>query len=393
MEFRFGPEEEVFRQEVRQFLAQELPPDWQGRNDREHVTDEEWELNRAFTKKLAQKGWLTLAWPQEYGGMGASPMMQVVFNEEMAYQRAPVAMGQGISIAGPTIIVYGSDEQKGRHLPPIVRGETVWCQGFSEPGAGSDLASLQTRAVEDGDDFVVTGQKIWTSHAHRADWCILLARTDPDAPKHRGISYFLMDMRSPGVTVQPLVNMLNSHAFNQVFLDNVRIPRENLLGEKNRGWYVATTTLDIERSGINRVVAGLRLLEELVGYTRETKVGGQPLFERAAVRHKLAELAVEFQVGRLLSYRVASMQSRGEIPNAEASVAKLYGSELQQRLAEAGVNLLGLGGQLAPGSPWAPLAGKVESYYLAAVSYTIGAGTSEIQRNIIASRGLGLPRS
>ena len=395
MEFRFSPEEEAFRQEVREFLRREWreeaagggaegPLGYGGGGGLEEI--------RRFQKKLAQRGWLTLAWPKEHGGMEASIMKQVIFNEEMAYHRAPQQLGVGPDRVGPTIILYGTEDQKREHLPRIANADVIWCQGFSEPGAGSDLASLQTTAVADGDYFVVNGQKIWTSLAHVADWMILLARTDPDAPKHRGISYFLVDMKTPGITVRPLVDMTGRHAFNQVFFDNVRVPRKNLVGELNRGWYVAAATLDFERSGINRVVAGIRLYDELVEYARETQRDGRPLMAIPAVRHRLAELKIEFEVGRLLAYRVAWIQSQGRIPNQEASMSKLFGSELQQRLARAGIEMLGLGGQLRSGSKWAPMAGRIADYYLAAVSTTIAAGTSEVMRNIIAVRGLGLPR-
>jgi len=319
-------------------------------------------------------------------------MMQVIYNEEMSYRRAPTQIGVGPDRVGPTVILYGTDEQKARHLPGIAAGETVWCQGFSEPGAGSDLASLQTRAEADGDYYVLNGQKIWTSLAHQADWCILLARTDQDAPKHKGISYFLMDMKTPGITVRPLVDMTGRHAFNELFMENVRVPRDCLVGEANRGWYIAAATLDFERSGINRVVAGIRSYEELLEYARETIVDGRQLIAQGTIRNRLAELGLEFVAGRLLAYRVASMQANGQIPNAEASMSKLYGSELQQRLAGAGVQVLGLAGQLAPGSKWAPLAGRLEMYYLGASALTVAAGTSEIMRGIIAGRGLGLPR-
>jgi alkylation response protein AidB-like acyl-CoA dehydrogenase len=317
-------------------------------------------------------------------------MQQVIYNEEMAYHRAPTQLGVGPDRVGPTIILYGTDEQKARHLPGIANAETVWCQGFSEPGAGSDLASLETRAVLDGDNFIVNGQKIWTSLAHNADWCILLVRTDPDAPKHKGISYLLVDMRLPGITITPLVDLTKRHAFNQIFFEDVRVPRDCLVGEMNRGWYVAAATLDFERSGINRVVAGVRVYEELVEFARE-RLNGAPSHRRREVRGKLAELAVEFHAGRLLAYRVASMQQKGQIPNAEASMSKMYGSELQQRLANAGMQIMGLAGQLETGR-WAPLAGRLEQYYFSTSALTVAAGTSEIQRNIIANRGLGLPR-
>jgi len=380
MDFSFSPGEESFRAEVRAFLAEELRdrPAGEGRGN--------WEFYTSFLKKLAARGWLTLAWPKEWGGLGASHMQQLVYNEEVAYHDAP-AFYMGADRVGPTIMLYGTDEQKRRFLPPIVAGEAQWCQGFSEPGAGSDLASLQTRAVQDGDDFVINGQKIWTSFAHSAGWMILLARTDPDAPKHKGISYFLVDMHTPGIVVRPLVDMLDRHQFNEVFFDNVRVPRDALLGELNRGWYVATATLDFERSGIQRVIGSYRTYEQLLAYAREERLGAHPL-----VRHKLAELKIEFEVGKQLSYRVAWMQSKQLVPNYEASVSKMYGSELAQRLANAGMQILGLGGQLAAGSAHAPLRGAFESLYLNAAALTIAAGTSEIQRGIIAGRGLGLPR-
>lgn len=395
MDFRFTLEEEAFRQEVRTFLKSELPAGWAqtaGVGALGEGGEERWESLQAFQRKLARKGWLTLGWPRQQGGMGAGIMTQVLYNEEMAYHRAPTQIGVGPDRVGPTIILYGTEEQKAQHLPGIASGETVWCQGFSEPGAGSDLASLQTRAVADGDTFVINGQKIWTSLAHRADWCILLARTDPQAPKHKGISYFLVNMRWPGIRVQPLIDLTGRHTFNEVFFEDVRVPRDCLVGEENRGWYVAAATLDFERSGINRVVAGIRLYEELVEYAAQKTVDGVRLLDLAPVRHKLAEIGIEFTVGRLLAYRVASMQARGEIPNAEASMSKLFGSELQQRLAAAGLSILGLSGQLAPGATWAPLGGRLEQYYLFASALTVAAGTSEIQRGIIAGRGLGLPR-
>jgi hypothetical protein len=393
MNFHFAPEEEAFRDEIRAFCRAELPADW-GRgayNDREDSPRELGEVARAFQHKLAAKGWLTLAWPKERGGLGAGPMQQLVYNEEMSALRAPAFGGMGVAMVGPTLMLHGTEDQRSRFLGPIARGEMGWCQGFSEPGSGSDLASLQTRAVQDGDDFIINGQKIWTSGAQRADYCILLARTDPDAPKHKGISYFLMDMKSPGITITPLTNMLNSAAFNTLFLDNVRIPRANLVGELNRGWYVATTTLDFERSGIQRIVFAETLLDDLIAHAKEPRPGRR-LIDNPINRHKLAELKIEFAVGRLLAYRIAWMQGRGLVPNAEASVGKLFSTELQSRFAVAALSMLGADGLLARGSAHVPADGRFAAYYLAAVSYTIAAGTSEVQRNIIAQRGLGLPR-
>jgi alkylation response protein AidB-like acyl-CoA dehydrogenase len=384
VDFSFSPEEESFRRDVQAFLDAEL-------RDRPDGGEAAWHFYRAFIQRLASKGWLTMAWPAEWGGQGAGHIKQLVYNEEVALRDAP-ANDLGSDRVGPTIMLYGTDEQKRRFLPGIVSGQDVWCQGFSESGSGSDLASLQTSAVEDGDEFVINGSKVWTSFAHLADYCILLARTDPDAPKHKGISYFLLDMNTPGITVRPLIDMLDRHQFNEVFFDNVRVPRDSLVGELNRGWYVATATLDFERSGIQRVIGSYRTFERLVDYARETTRKGSALIAKPSVRNRLAELEIEFAVGKLLSYRVVWMQSQGLIPNYEASVAKLYGTELAQRLANAGMQVLGLGGQLAPGSPWAPLHGRIESLYLAAAALTVAAGTSEVMRNIIAGRGLGMPR-
>lgn len=388
MDFRDSSEEAAFRATVRQFITSELPPELrQGQT--------EWGLFNArgrrvepgivheWRRKLASRAWLAPAWPQEYGGAGLSVMQQFILNEEMALARAPAGGGIGIGWAGPTIMVHGSEEQKRRFLPAIASGEETWCQGFSEPGAGSDLASLQTRALRDGDEYVVSGQKIWTSGAHVARWMILLARTDPDAPKHRGISYFLLDMRSPGIDVQPLVNMLGSHEFNQVYFDNVRVPRENLVGDENRGWYEAATTLDVERSNIATSVAHRHIVRELAAHIRVS--GCYP-----RLRVELAERAIEAEVARMMSYRVISMQQRGVLPNKEASIAKLFSSELDQRLAATAMRLLGASGQQLEAE--APLSGRAPRFYLHAVSSTIGGGTSEIQRNIIATRGLGLPR-
>ena len=316
----------------------------------------------------------------------------MVFNEEMAYRRAPLINLAAVGYLGPTIRMYGSEEQKQQHLPGITSGEVQWCQGYSEPGSGSDLASLQTRAVQDGDDFIINGQKIWTSQAHYSDWIFLLARTDPDAPKHKGISYFLLDMKSPGVTVRPLVNMANQHGFNEVFFDNVRVPRSGLLGELDRGWYMATTTLDFERSSVTGSAGSRRTLEELTAFTKETKANGKLLFELPLVRHRLSDLWIELTLSQFLSYRVVSMQERGLVPNHESSIVKVFNSEYNQRLAGAGLQILGLYGQLQPESPYARLRGRFERAYLSSVGSTIAAGTSEIQRGIIATRGLGLPR-
>jgi alkylation response protein AidB-like acyl-CoA dehydrogenase len=290
---------------------------------------------------------------------------------------------------GPTLIVHGSEQQKREHLPRITSGEAIWCQGYSEPGAGSDLASLQTRAVRDGDDYVVNGQKIWTTGAHHADWCFLVVRTDPDRPKHKGISFLLADMNTPGITVRPIVNMAGHHEFNEVFFEDVRVPVSNRVGEENNGWYVAMTLLDFERSNVASIAANQRVLEELAGYYRERRPGGG---YGNIFRHRLADLAIANDVGRLLSYRTAWMQETGRAVNVEASVIKVFATELAQRISNFGVNLQGPGGALEPGSKYAALGGELAKDHESNVSPTIYSGSSEIQRNIIATRGLGLPR-
>ena len=258
--------------------------------------------------------------------------------------------GIGTGWAGPTIIMHGTEEQKKKHLPGIVQGDEVWCQGFSEPGAGSDLASVQTRAVKDGDDYVVNGQKIWTSGAHVAKFMILLARTDPEAPKHRGISYFIVDMKSPGIEVRPLVNMAGNHDFNEVFFDNVRVPKENMIGEENRGWYVGTTTLDFERSGIATSISHTLMVQDLATFVRENK-GTGVINEDPGLALELADRAIEAGVEEMLCTQVISMQNRGLVPNKESSIAKLFSSELDVRISRTAMKALGLYGQLSAGSP------------------------------------------
>jgi alkylation response protein AidB-like acyl-CoA dehydrogenase len=392
MDFAFTPEQSAFRREVREFLSTNLPPDFKVRNDREALTEDEFAFSQQFARKLGERGWLTMSWPKAYGGQDAGHIEQLIYNEEMGYSGAPLGFGFGTNLVGPTLMVHGSEEQRRRYLPPIARCEEFWCQGFSEPGAGSDLAGLMTRAVRDGDEYVVNGQKIWTSEGHRADHMILLARTDADAPKHKGITYFLLDMKTPGITVRPLVNLMGSHHFNEVFFEDVRVPARNIVGDENRGWYVAATTLDFERSGITRTMLLLRMYEDVVQYVRAARGRGEPWAARAEVWNKLADTRIEFDIARLLAYRVAWLQANGRVPNYEASMAKMYATEVNQRFFTAATNILGLSGQLEPESAHAPLEGRIERAYMAALSYKIAGGTSEIQRNVIATRGLGLPR-
>jgi alkylation response protein AidB-like acyl-CoA dehydrogenase len=387
MEFKFTAEHDALRAEVRSFLSANIPS---GPGPSRPTSQENWDDQLVFLKKMAEKNWVAPAWPKEYGGLGWPHIQQMIFSEELSYAGAPDA-GRVFSVGmiGPTLIVHGSEEQKKQHLPRITSGDVIWCQGYSEPGAGSDLASLQARATRDGDDYVVNGQKIWTTGAHHADWCFLLVRTDPDAPKHRGISFLLVDMKTPGISVRPIVNMAGYHEFNEVFFEDVHVPIANRVGEENRGWYVAMTLLDFERSSVASIAANQRSLEQLGEHLHDTSVGGA---YNNVLRHRLADLWVSNEVGRLLSYRIAWMQEAGRVPNYEASVIKIFATELGQKILNFGVNVFGPSGALEPGSKYVPLDGVMEKGHLSAVSPTIYSGSSEIQRNIIAQRGLGLPR-
>jgi 3-oxocholest-4-en-26-oyl-CoA dehydrogenase alpha subunit len=387
MDFKFTAEHDALRQEVRAFAKAALA-DFHGAS--RPTSQDDWPGQITFLKRLAAKGWVAPAWPTAYGGLGWKHINQMVFSEELSYAGAPDA-GRVFSVGmiGPTLIVHGSEEQKKLHLPRITSGDAIWCQGYSEPGAGSDLAGLQTRAIRDGDDYVVNGQKIWTTGAHHADWCFLVVRTDPDLPKHKGISFLLVDMKTPGITVQPIVNMAGHHEFNQVYFEDVRVPVSNRVGEENNGWYVAMTLLDFERSNVASIAANQRVLDELSAFLRDQRPGGA---YGAVFRHRLADLYVSNDVGRLLSYRTAWMQEAGKVVNTEASVIKVFATELAQRISNFGVNVQGPQGALLPGSAGSRLGGMLADDHMENVSPTIYSGSSEVQRNIIATRGLGLPR-
>jgi alkylation response protein AidB-like acyl-CoA dehydrogenase len=392
MDFRLSPDTAAWRDDLRRFIAAELPPDLRGSDDFFDDADQV-PAARVFYRKLGAKGWLAPAWPCEYGGMGRTQVEQLVLNEELAYHRVPHG-GRlfTLGIVGPTMLIHGSPELKARFLPRMSSGEDWYCQGFSEPESGSDLASMQTTAVRDGDDYVVNGTKIWSSNAHHAEWMLLLARTDQDAPRHKGISAFIVDMKTPGISLAPIPNMAYRHDFNQTYFEDVRVPRENMLGGENMGWYVATTTLDFERSNIAAISGARRTLDDLICWARTPGAGGRRPWDTPGVRHLLADLRVECETGRLLAYRTVWLQSQGKVPNYEASIGKIWFAQLGIRVANAGINLLGLHGQLAPGSPAALLHGRLVTSYLLAVAGPIGGGTAEVQRGIIAARGLGLPR-
>ena len=380
MDFRFTSEEEAFQKEVRQFLNREVTP-----GVREEFKQHSWGREVfQLMRNLGKKGWLCPSWPPEYGGIGAPFMQRYILSEELAY-RGATSNGVGVSMAGPVIMMFGTDEQKRDYLPRIARGETEFALGYTEPHAGSDLAALEIRAVEDSDYYIMNGQKVFNTACHYAEYHWLGARTDPNAPKHRGVSLFIVDLKSPGITIRPLYGM-GGWRTNEVFYDNVRVPKKNLVGELNRGFYHIAVALDLERGGPTG--ASLRHFEELAHYVRQIPA----LAKDPRVQQKLAELAIEVEVTRLLALRVAWMRDSGIVPNYEAAILKLFRSELDQRLANAGMQILGLYGQLQTGSKRVPLGGEVEWRYRDSVLETIIAGTSEIQRNIIAIRGLGLPR-
>ncbi len=395
MELCDSAEEASFRRQIRDFVGEHLP---RPRSLYEVMADSYADADASdaggfvqrWRQALAERNWLAPHWPKEYGGGGLTPIEQFIFNEEMANVRAPSFAGAGLMMIGPTLVLYGTAEQKQQHLPGITSGEVKWAQGYSEPGSGSDLASLQTRAVRDGDDYVINGQKIWSSGAHEADWMFMLARTDPDAPKHRGISMLLLSMKTPGVSVRPLVNMAGEHHFNETFFDNVRVPASNRVGEENRGWYIGATLLDFERSNIARVIALRHTVGDLLAFAHEHPEG--QMRDSRTVRLELAERAIEAEIGRMFSYRIVTLQKRGQVPNYEASMSKAWRSETQQRIAQTGMKLIGLYGNAWDDGRWSPLRGYISRMYVETMSATIAGGTSEIQRNVIATRGLGLPR-
>ncbi len=394
MDFQFSDQEKAFRQELRQFLDDEFPKDFIGFEYGEDHSEKAWPLTRRIVKKLAEKGWLTLSWPKEYGGQGRSHMEKLIYLEEMSHRGVPgLDMGiGGISWVGPILMLYGSEEQKRKHLPKIARGEEFWCTGYSEPGFGSDLSALECRADRQGDDYIVKGTKIWTSGAHIADWCWLAVRTNDRGPKHKGISLLLVDMKSPGITIRPLVNMAGFHQLNEVIFDQVRVPKGNLVGEENKGWYYVAQALDFERTSTRDIARIKRLLDELIKYVKMTRKNGEPLAKDPLIRQKIAKIATDLRVAQLLDMRVVWMQSKGLIPNYEASIAKIVCSELAVRTAHTGMQILGLYSQFDQDSKWAKIRGWITHAGLYYLHQPISRGTNEIQRNIIAQRGLGLPR-
>ncbi|MDO8472989.1 MAG: acyl-CoA dehydrogenase family protein [Dehalococcoidia bacterium] len=401
MDFGFTEEEQAFRQEVRTVLTSILPPDWAAKSLRWpggsstiHIDRDDEERRATYEralKCLVDKGWWSMVWPDTERG-GRSNIEKAIFAEELSYQQGP-ALSAETMIVAPVIMVHGTEENKREWLPRIASKEVEFYVGYSEPNHGSDLASIETTAVEDEESFVLNGQKIWTSLAHEATHGWVIARTDPDrSKKQRGISLFVVDSKLPGVTVRPLLNMLDLHHFNEVFFDNVRVPKRCLIGEKNKGFQYLITALDFERLMLVPIGGLRRVFEEIVQYARETVREGKTLSTDPIVRQKLAQLAIDIEIASLFQYRTACMLDKGQVPASEGSMLHLFGNELSMRLAEVAAQIMGPYGALRPGSKWAPMHGKVAYGLMDAVSGKIGGGTPEIQRNVIATKGLGLPR-
>ena len=397
MDFRFSEAEKRFRAEVEEFILQEMPP---GYADKDlywpggYGAIGEFEVRdlavEKIRKKMGERGWLTMAWPREYGGGGRSFVEQAIFFERLSYYDAP-GMDVSTLISGPTILRFGSEELKKEWIPRIVRGDLKFWLAYSEPNAGSDLAAIQARATIDGDDLIVNGQKIWSSGAHVSDCGWMVARTDMAAPPYKGTTLFIVDNKSPGITIRPIVNIDGFHSFNEVFFDNVRVPKKNVVGDMNMGFYYLMVALDFERLVIS--MGGFRhRYEDLLNYARNTRRNGRLLSEDARVRARLSQLAIEIEIAYLLYYKTAWMMDNNLFPNIEASEIKLITTLLSRKLADAGMEIMGQQAQLWPGSPHAPLRGRFAVGYLDSISAVIGAGTSEIQRNILAQRGLGLKR-
>ncbi len=390
------PQERAFRDEIRGWLETNLPEGWGTPEYEEPATPAaQVAFARAWQRKLYDGGWAGITWPQEYGGRGASLIEQLVYNEEYARLRAPdiLALKIALSLVGPTIIACGTPEQKERYLQPILRGDEIWCQGFSEPNAGSDLASVKTRADLHGDEFVVNGQKIWTSVARHADWCMLVTRTSNDGPKHKGLTFLLVDLKSPGITIRPLREMTGEEWFNEVFFDEVRVPRANVVGEVNGGWNVVMTTLGFERAGSTPHVRLQAQAEKLAELARRTERNGRPAAQDPKLRQKIAQHAIDAAILRYTAYRNVTQVERTGVLGPEGSCVKIIWSELEQRLNDTAFELLGPYGMLPREEPLTIDQGYWAYELLWSRSGTIYAGTSEVQRNIISQRALGLPRA
>ena len=393
MDFKLTDEQTKLRKEffdVCEALARDKPEGVTGLEGT-YDTDQGWEYHLRCAKEFSKRNWLTLGWPQEYGGQGTI-MDKVFLSEATGYHDVPGVDIFGVDMLAPTLFATASEEIKREFLPSIASGERMWCELWSEPNAGSDLAALATSAVKQGDEYVINGQKIWSTGAHRSHWAFALVRTDPHADKkQKGITFLLFDMKTPGITVKPLLYMDGTHLYNEVFLDDVRVPAKNVVGNENEGWGVTQTLANFERSSLGAIMAMHRQLEHLVSYCNETKLRGEPLSKNPLLRSRIAQVACDLWAAHALAYRIADAQSRQEMAAFDASAVKVFSGELQARMAQLGCEILGPFGQVKY-SKWSSFEGFFEKWYQQSFILNVAMGTNEIQRNIIAWYGLGLPR-
>jgi alkylation response protein AidB-like acyl-CoA dehydrogenase len=393
MDLSLGPEHEEFRRRVRAWLKANAPKRDDDDRLSEYRSPERVRRLKEWQRKLYDAGYVAMGWPKEYGGQAADVMRQTIVNQELVLARAPQQIGMmGVQMVGPTLIQFGSEEQKRRYLPRILNAEEIWCQGYSEPGAGSDLASLKTKAELVGDEFIVNGQKVWTSNAQIADWMFCLVRTDAEAPKHRGISYLLIDMKSPGIGVRPLVQMTGDAGFNEVFFEDVRVPRRNLVGELNQGWQVANATLAHERNMLGSTTRTQQMFNGLVRLAQSQQRHGKPASEDPLVRQRLADLMIRVEAMKYHSYRQLTDTLRGRSPGIGASVNKLVSTELNHAIAGTALDIMGNYAMLSRKSAHVRDRGIWPYEFMFTLGLVIGGGTSQIQKNIISERGLGMPR-
>jgi len=393
MDFKLTDEQVKLRKEffnVCERLAKKRPEGFGGLEG-VYDTDEGWAYHLSCAKEFAERGWLSLGWPSEYGGQGTI-MDKVFLSEATGYYDVPGVDIFGVDMLAPTLHAVASDEIKREFLPSIASGERMWCELWSEPNAGSDLAALNTSAVRRGDEYVINGQKIWSTGAHRGHWAFALVRTDPNADrKQKGITFILFDMKTTGISVKPLLYMDRCHIYNEIFLDDVRVPVKNVVGEENQGWSVTQTLANFERSSLGAIMAMHRQLEQLVNYCNETKVKDEPLAKDPLIRNRVAQIACDLWAAHALAYRIVDAQSKNEMAAFDASAVKVFSGELQARMAQLGTDILGPYGQVKH-SRWAAFGGTYEKWYQQSFILNIAMGTNEIQRNIISWYGLGLPR-
>jgi len=391
MEFALTPEQEQFIKDFQNYLRTHMTPELKADLEKE-ISYSESPICREFIRQMGKDGWLGVGWPKEFGGQGRSPLEQHLFYEVAHYEGAPLPV-LPLNTVGPALMRFGSEEQKKEFLPLILKGEMEISIGYTESDAGTDLASLKTTAVRDGDYYIINGAKVFTSLAQTSDYIWLAARTDPNAPKkHHGISVFLIPLNTPGITIKPLYIMPGERS-NYTFYDNVRIPKSCLVGEENKGWKYITTQLDFERIMLSPSSPMKRNIEDAIQWAKETKVDGKPVIEQPGVKTMLAELIMEVEVLKMLNYQVAWLITNGVVPYAEASMVKVFGSELYQRVNGTLLQIMGQYGQLQAQSKWAPLRGRVEKAFRSDIVFIFGGGALEVQKNIIAMAGLGMPRS